>query len=80
MTTKQFTPKFLLAFDRDFDRKFVVHTQDPVFIAEVKENSDDKSIDIITISHDSQAHTQGADRLAGLMRRMVDWYKSTLKK
>ncbi|MBE0663748.1 MAG: hypothetical protein IH597_14935 [Bacteroidales bacterium] len=79
MTTKTHTPKFLLAFDRDFEKKYVVHTQDPMLIAEVKEGPNDRFIDLEVVTHDSQAHTQGADRLAGLMRRMADWYRSTLK-
>jgi hypothetical protein len=71
-------PKFLLAFDRDFDKKFVVHTQDPIVIAEVKEDPNEKFIDLEAVAHDSQAHTQDPNRLAGLMRRMGDWYRSTL--
>ncbi len=73
-------PKFLLAFDRDFDKKFVVHTQDPLLIAIVKEDPNNKYVDLEVVAHDSQAHTQDTNRLAGLMRRMSDWYLSTLVK
>lgn len=73
-------PKFLLAFDRDFDRKFVVHTQHPICISEVKENFEEKFIDIVDVAHDSRTSEISPERLAGLMRRMGDWYRSTLKK
>lgn len=71
-------PKFLLAFDRDHKRKFVVHTQTPLVIAEVLQ--DDTGPYLEAVTYEPAAETEGADRLAGLMRRMGDWYRSTLKK
>ena len=38
-------PKFLIADDLDSDRVFVVHTQAPRFVAEVKEHAGENVLD-----------------------------------
>jgi hypothetical protein len=69
-------PKFLLAFDRDHKRKFVVHTQTPIVIAEVLCDENGPYLEAVT--YEPAAETLRPNRLAGLMRRMGDWYRSTL--
>ncbi len=69
-------PKFLLASDRDHKRKFVVHMQTPIVIAEVFKDENGPYLEAVT--YEPSAETLSADRLAGLMRRMGDWYRSTL--
>lgn len=60
-------PKFLLAFDKEFERKFIVHTQAPLLIAEVINEQNMECISIVPGEYDPK-------RLAGLMNRMGDWY------
>ena len=71
--TKQ--PKFILAFDRYNTRKFVVHLRSPIVIAEVL--SDKNGSYMEAVNYEPAAENSPA-RLAGLMRRMGDWYRSTL--
>lgn len=37
MANQNHTPKFLLAFDREFNQEFVIHTQSPALLARVDE-------------------------------------------
>jgi hypothetical protein len=69
-------PKFLLASDRDHKRKFVIHTQTPIVIAEVLKDEAGPYLEAVT--YEPAAETLTPTRLAGLMRRMGDWYRSTL--
>lgn len=70
-------PKFLVANSRDNKREFVIHTQSPVLICEVKYN-DGGAVDIDSV-YIEQIPNPDAKRLAGLIRRMGDWYYSTKK-
>jgi len=63
-------PKFLLAFDRDFMRKFIIHTQTPIAICEAIEND----IEVLIVEETDN------ERKAGLTNRVKDWYKSVNKK
>lgn len=51
------------------DRIYILHTQEPRFLAEV----DEPDIEVIEWYDDPPADP---DRLAGLMRRMGDWYRA----
>ena len=37
MANQNHTPKFLLAFDREFNQEFIIHTQSPALLARVDE-------------------------------------------
>ena len=68
-------PKFLLAQNRENTRQFVVHTQEPLCIAEIHKNETDIELKGVAIEQ-SNIDPQ---RLAGLMSRMGDWYYSVIK-
>ena len=68
-------PAFILAKSWDGKRNFVVHARNPIVIAEVFERN---GIEIEAINYEPAAENESPERLAGLMRRMADWYHSTL--
>jgi len=69
-------PKFLLANSRDKTREFIIHTQFPVMICEVSA-LDGGNKDVRAIWTEPFDIKEGDElRLAGLMRRMGDWYQS----
>lgn len=64
--------KFLMCFDKGKETKYVLHTENPRFIATVTVNPD-KTIDIIP-SEWIDKPIANASLLAKLMREMGDWY------
>ncbi|PKP02072.1 MAG: hypothetical protein CVU11_13270 [Bacteroidetes bacterium HGW-Bacteroidetes-6] len=68
-------PKFLLAQNRENTRQFVVHTQEPLCIAEIHDNKDVVELKGVAIAENNLE----AQRIAGLMSRMGDWYYSVIK-
>ena len=69
-------PKFLLAFDRDYKRKFVVHLQHPLLVAEAIQEPNSNIINLEVVRHEDT--DLPVEKLAGLMRRMGDWYHSCI--
>lgn len=69
-------PKFILAHSHDGTQKYVVHMRTPIMIAEVIRDKDD--INLKMVNSEPSVETLSDERLAGLFRRMVDWYRSTL--
>lgn len=71
-------PKFLISNSRDNKREFIIHTQEPVMICEVT-HLDGGVKDIKPVWAETIEVKDGDElRLAGLMRRMGDWYQSIL--
>jgi hypothetical protein len=88
-------PTFLLAENPlvDDERIFIIHSKDPMVLAEAIHFSDDSGKFTIDHAIDSSLHYRDeyivlaarviagnpdTDRLAKLMRRMADWYRAYL--
>ena len=71
-------PKFLLAHSHDGNQKFVVHMRSPIIIAQVLIDKGGYHLEIV--NSEPAVESLSLERLAGLMRRMEDWYRSTLVK
>jgi len=72
MAKKSFIPKFLLAFDRNFVQKFIVHTKKPMFFVPIENDE----LIVETLLQDCN----GDPEFTGVVMRMKDWYKSVNKK
>ena len=60
-------PKFLLAFDRNYQKKYIVHTQFPKIIVETDGN------ELLT---EEILKDHADSKITGLIMRMKDWLKS----
>ena len=75
--TNELLPRFMLAENpmADPDGFYIIHTQTPRFIA--KKVEDDPTTDfkiVMEIDSFMEAFQGKPERMAGLMRRMGDWY------
>ncbi len=71
-------PKFLLAADRDNDRKYIVHTQNPIMVAEIIQEPNSKHCEFVIRGIDSQANLLDPKKIAWLMKRLNSWYLSVI--
>lgn len=69
-------PRFLLANDRDNTRRFVIYLRTPIVVAEVIPNESSFTLELT--NYDPASGTGNIKRLDGLLKRMHDWYRSTL--
>lgn len=72
MKREKWIPKFLIAFDRDYKRKFIVHAQEPHIFVEIEDNKLDVEIAL--------KECGGDPNVTGIIMRMKDWFTSLTAK
>lgn len=74
---KRHIPKFIVCQNFNEAQTFVVSTKTPILIAEVITHSN-KEFELIVVNYDQSLVNVQPEKIAGLLRRMTDWYYYTI--